>query len=337
MNKTLMLKIAAAVCVIALLVCAVLIFGSNFRLGTSYADAEQYTAGGTTLTGPVENLDIHWTEGSVTIAYHAKNTVEIVETASRDIPGNGRLRWWLDGTTLRIQYARPGYFSLRSLNKALTVTLPEGIELNDAAIETASADVKAPALRAKSLAVNTTSGDVELAQAGEAETVALSSTSGDLRASLEGAKAVSADASSGAIELTQANAAETVALSSTSGDVRASLKGAASLSASTTSGRIAVEAGDVKQAKLGSTSGDISVRLAAFERLDIDATSGEVAAALPSEPGFRAEIATTSGDFTSGIALKRDGDLYACGDESAEVRVHTTSGDVRLEKSEEDK
>ena len=91
----------------------------------------------------------------------------------------------------------------------------------------------------------------------------------------------------------------------------------------------------MKQAKLGSTSGDISVRLAAFERLDVDATSGGVTAALPSEPGFRAEIDVTSGDFTSDIALKRDGNLYACGDESAEVRIHTTSGDVRLDKSEE--
>ena len=327
------MKIAAAVCVIALLVCAALIFGKTFKLGVSYADAEQYTAGGTALNGPVESLDIHWTEGSVVIAYHAGDTVEIAETSPKTISADAQLRWWLDGTTLHIQYAKSGYFSLRSLDKQLTVTLPEGIDLQDVAIDTASADVQTAALRAKTLAVESTSGDMDLAQAGAAECVDLSSTSGDVRANLEGANAVSVDATSGAIDLTQANPAERVELSSTSGDMRVSLGDVDALRIDSTSGKVTVEAGAAKDVTIGTTSDNIAVRLAAFDRLDIDSTSGDVTAALPSKPGFRGEISTTSGSVDSSLALKREGGSYACGDESASLSIHTTSGDVRLEES----
>ena len=332
MKKTMIFKIAAAACVIALLACTALIFGHNFRLGMNYADAEQYTAGGVTVTDPVHNLDIHWTEGLVTIAYHADNTIEISETAPRAIPGNAQLRWWLDGTTLRIQYAKAGYFSLRSLNKQLTVTLPEGFEMEGFSVEATSADVKIPALRARNMVMDLTSGDLDLDRAG-AESVALSSTSGNLHAGLEEAKTVSADTTSGEIQLVQTGAAESVALSSTSGDIRAALGDAGELKVSSTSGRVAVEAGAVENADIGTTSGSVAVRFAAFDRLAIDSTSGDVTAALPSKPGFGAEIITTSGSFDSAIALKQDGDRYACGDESASLRIDTTSGDVRLEEA----
>ena len=333
MKKTMIFKVAAAACVVALLVCTFLIFGHNFRLGTHYADAEQYTAGGATVTDPVNNLDIHWTEGLVTIAYHADNTIEISETAPKAISGDAQLRWWLDGTTLHIQYAKSGYFSLLSLKKELTVTLPEGFELEGCSVEATSADVKIPSLRAKNMVMNLTSGDLDLAQAG-AESVALSSTSGDLFAGLEEAKTVSVDTTSGEIQLTQTGAAQSVSLSSTSGDIRATLGDADELQVSSTSGRVAVEAGTTKKADIGTTSGNITVRLAAFDQLKIGSTSGDVTAALPSKPGFKAEIDTTSGSFDSAIALKRDGDRYACGDESASLEIDTTSGDIRLEEAQ---
>ena len=116
--------------------------------------------------------------------------------------------------------------------------------------------------------------------------------------------------------------------------VAAAVEKALVFEAASTSGGIRMEAAECREAKANSTSGDISVSLGKLEKLRIDATSGSVTAALPEAPGFTAEVHTTSGDFSSGIALARDGDRYTCGDGSAGVAIGTTSGNVRLEKAE---
>lgn len=329
MRRSVAFKIASAICVIALLACAILVFAQNVHIGLHYANAEQYTAGGTSLKDTVRNLEINWTDGSVTIAYHAQDTIEIAETAPKAIPEDGALRWQLDGDTLRIQYAKSGFFALHSMNKALTVTLPESVVLESVIIDATSADVNAPALRA--------------------ENVAFDLTSGNLLAATEGAKVVSVESTSGDIGFDQAGTADNVSLSSTSGHIRANLADVGSLSAHTTSGdiqtafsnadevsvtstsgNIAAEGDDARKACFDSTSGRIDIRLKAFGDLRAESTSGGVTAALPSEPGFRADIETTSGHFDSGIALTRDGSDYACGDGSASLHIGTTSGNVLL-------
>ena len=311
MNKSIILKIAAAVCIVALLACAFTIFGKTFRIGNRYANAEQYTAGATTLDKPVKNLDVNWTDGKVTIAYHDKDTVEISETAPKAISEDAALRWWLDGDTLRIQYAKSGYFRLNGLNKELTLTLPEGIELGSVAIDATSANVNVPDLRADDIAVEMTSGDLALTQLGNADRVKIDATSGDISAALENVKDFSAELTSGRIEINHKGEAESVDISTTSGDVTLACATARSASVNTTSGKI-------------------DVSLAAFDALKIESTSGNVTAALPTEPGFKADIDTTSGSFDSAIPLTKERSGYTCGDASASVDIDTTSGNVRL-------
>ena len=344
-----LLKIAAAACIVALVACGVMTLGQTIMNGIRYPDADRYTAGPTSLNGAVKNLDIDWTEGFVSIAYHPQDTVEIAESAPKKISGDAALRWWLDGDTLRIRYAKSGFFTFFGLKKALTVTLPEGVALESVGIDATSADVKAQALAANDVRIDLTSGDIDLSQAGASERVRLSCSSGDIRAALADAKSVSAKATSGGIEISQTGAADSAELSTTSGDIRAAMADVGSmrvsatsgeiratlgtadeLSVGTTSGNIAVEGKGARQGSLGSTSGEIDVRLEAFDALQIQATSGDVTACLPSEPGYRAEVKTTSGDFDYTVALARDGGAYSCGDGSGSLRIHTTSGDVRL-------
>lgn len=314
MNKISVLKIAFAVCVVALIACGVLVFGKTVRFGNHYANAEQYTPGETTLNGAVKHLDICWTDGEVNIAYHAADTVEITETSPKTISADAQLRWWLDGDTLRIRYAKSGFFSFRSPQKALTVTLPEGIALESLAIDATSGEVNVPDVRADDIAVSLTSGDIALKQSGAAERVALSCTSGDIRAEISDAGKLAVDVTSGVVQATVGHADE--------------------VSLSTTSGDIALDGGEARKTRVKSTSGKVSVALSAFDALDIDATSGDVAAALPSAPGYRAEVHTTSGGFDYAVPLTRDGDAYACGDGSASVNIHTTSGSVSLKEAE---
>lgn len=104
-----LLKLVAVVCVVALFACGVMVFFETVHIGLNYANAEKYTAGGTEINGAVKNVQIDWVDGEVNIAYHAKSTVEIAETASKAISKDEALRWWLDGDTLRIQFGKSGF------------------------------------------------------------------------------------------------------------------------------------------------------------------------------------------------------------------------------------
>ena len=294
--KTNLLKLIAAVCVVALLACGVMVFFKIVNIGLNYANAEKYTAGGAEIEGEVKNLAIDWTDGEVNIAYHAKSTVEISETASKAISKDEALHWWLDGNTLRIQYAKSGFslrrlFSFGSKNKMLTVALPEGTALDDVEIDVTSGNVKVPDLRAENVKIGLTSGDLAIKQSG---------------------------------------ATERMELTNTSGNIDAAVSDVGSLVVDVTSGDINVEGGAVKNASVKKTSGKIGIKLTAFDDLKIKATSGNITAALPSEPGYRAEIDTTSGNFDYTVALARDGKAYTCGDGSAKLIIDSTSGNVRL-------
>ena len=318
----------SVICIAALAFCAVKIFRNETGFGN--ADAGQYNAGGTTLDAAVENLNIDWTDGKVTIAYHGKDTVEISEKASKPIPEADALRWRLDGGTLYIRYSRPGFFKMHSLKKELTVTLPKNISLDRVSIDATSADVSIPVLHANVIEAALTSGDLSLEQTGSAGSVTLNSTSGTILATMEDAKAVQVTSTSGAIDLSQKGDADSCRISSTSGSVQATLKSAETVEITTTSGQISLEADAVSKSRLDNTSGGITVVLLEFDDLELESTSGNISLALPSGTGFRASIDTASGDFSSSIALKQDGNSYSCGDGSANLRINTTSGNIEL-------
>lgn len=331
MKKSVIFRMGASICIIALMVCAAMIFRNETGIG--YADAGQYTAGGATLDAAVENLDIHWVDGSVTIAYHEKDTVEISEKAPKAISDKDALRWLLDGDTLRIQYAKPGFSTTLNLKKELTVTLPKDITLDRVCVEAASADVIIPALHADVIETVLTSGDLSLEQAGSASRISMTGTAGTVLAMLEDAKEVYVTSTSGKIDLLQNGSADSVRMTCTSGIVRADLGNAGTVDVTTTSGPIKLEAKSTGKVKIGSTSGGITAELSSFDSVEAKSTSGNVNLTLPSKPGFRADISTASGSFNSGIALKQDGKSYSCGDESASVRINTTSGDIRLSQA----
>ena len=132
--------------IVVLVLCVALLCGCS---ATGIMDSKKdYNRGGDTVSGEVENLEVNWTAGSVTIAYHAENTVTISESADREIPEDEKLLWKLDGKTLKIEFHKPGLVKLSTLAKNLTITLPEGRKLAKAEIAATSADITIPSLQA---------------------------------------------------------------------------------------------------------------------------------------------------------------------------------------------
>lgn len=313
MSRNQILKAAMAVCAV-ILICAVAFTASGlFETVGGYADAEKYTAGDAEITGEVKNIGINWTSGKVTVAYHSKDTVELRETSREAVGEDQRMRWLLDGDTLRVQYAKSGLRLGRNPEKELTVVLPEGMELKNADFDLTSGDVTIPALKAESLRISVTSGDV-YAEA-EAEKAETGSTSGSLTLKLKGR-------------------AESVRAESTSGPILVEAEEAAEIRAGSTSGDIEIRAESSRETQAHSTSGGIRIRLLKTEKLEAGSTSGNVTAALPAVPGFTAKIDTTSGSVDTGMALVKNGNEYSCGDGSAKVSISTTSGNVRIEAAE---
>ncbi|MBR4500623.1 MAG: DUF4097 family beta strand repeat protein [Clostridia bacterium] len=311
--KTNKMMIALAVCLILLAAGTVWLFGRS--VGTAYANAEMYTAGNTAISSPVERLDVEWTAGKVRVVYGEGSGLLLEETGNGAIPEDRQMRWWLDGTTLRVRFEKPG---LRLFNfnrgKTLTLTLPKGLELASADIRTVSADM-----------------DLAGADAGEMN---LASVSGDIAGSVRCGK-LNAATTSGDVRLEGENMAECSA-STTSGGISLALRdGADKVTAASVSGKVTILAGDVKETKVSTTSGAVRLTVSgSFGDMAVSTVSGDVTAALGAATGFTLNFETTSGSLSSALPLTSEGRTRIYGDGSARFGVRTVSGDVRLEEVE---
>ena len=292
--------------VMVLVLCAGLLYGCS---ATGVTDMKKdYNRGGDTISGKVENLDIEWTAGSVTIAYHPENTVILSENAEREIPEDEKLLWKLDGTTLKVEYHKPELFKVTTLAKNLTVTLPEATRLNKAEIRATSADLKVPALQAEEAVLETTSGNTDACV--EAKTVKASST----------------------LKLTGKQ--DNVDLGGTSGSLALTAEEVTKAKVHSTSGSISVEAKVFGNVTAESTSGNVYAKAGTFTEMKLGSTSGSINAALPERPGFAGTIDTTSGQISSRIPLENTGNRYSCGDGSGKLTISATSGSVTLTPDE---
>ena len=323
---------------VLILICLVLLAGGIWLMtggtgGIQYANADQYSVGSTAVSATVEELDLHWIAGLVRVEYHDGSEILISEEANKELSDGLRMRWWLDGSTLRIQYAKPGIRLVSNLQKTLTLTLPAEQHFRKAVIESASADLQISDLSADELNLDTTSGDINAVI--NTKKLTGNTTSGDQNIRQEsGLESVNLSSTSGSVQLNLENA-HTVSVSSTSGNIALILSGKAeTVQIHATSGKVSAVADRITKADISSTSGTVDVAILAFQQLKIDTTSGAVTAKLSDHPGFTCDVRTTSGKFDSGIALEKNGNTYICGDQSGQCSISTTSGNVRIDRAD---
>ena len=333
--KALSAALIAALCALSLAGCSI---GSTGGYA-DYPDADKYTVGDASINGTVEALDIDWPAGTVDIVAGSGSAVNVSEkTEPADLEDDMRMRWYLDGTTLRIKYMAPSVqttgfkFSLE-IKKHLTVELPESIALSDVVIGAASADITAGGFSAKNIAINSSSGDISFSQKDRAASVALGASSGDITAVLTGADAVSVGTSSGNIRIRQSGRVGSADRSASSGQITADLGDVREFKAGTSSGRITVSAKSAPSARLSASSGEITCGFGKMpESLDIGTSSGDVRLTLPADASFTADIKTSSGDVKCGFyALTDNEGTYVVGDGAAKVSIGTSSGDVTVQ------
>ena len=287
MKKTTLLLLLTALC---LLLC------SCSQLGYVYPNGDEYTAGGTRISEKVEDIDLNWIDGVVTVQYHQGDEIILRETASRDLSSDQELHWRLHGRKLTVQYAASGFRTLPNLNKELTLLLPDGLRLDDVKINVASAEVQADNIDADEINVNTASGRVALRQAGHAEKVTINTASGGV-----------------AVAVADADA----------------------LKINTASGQVIADVYQADEVKTNTASGAVVMQFARMpDEINADSVSGNVTLQLPADGGFTADVDTLSGVVRGNLNVKQCGDeTYVYGNGKCRIEVDTVSGNVNFDEN----
>ena len=273
--------------------------GCGFSASASYPHAEMYTVGNFT--------------------YDAATTQGLTE--------DQQMRWWLDGSTLRIQYWKSGYTgTLVNKEKRVTVEIPKDISLN---VHVTSGEIRAENHQLKDMTLQATSGEIQMG-AVNADSITVQATSGELKAGpLRAQGKLSMQCTSGSIRIDNAMA-DTVTLESTSGSITAGPVDAKSLTVGVTSGKIKLEAVKAETAKIHSTSGDISLGVYQCGKVDVKCTSGDITLSAVHGSGLTVNFQTNSGSLNGKDAKKNAQQIV--GDGASIVNVTTNSGDLKVKK-----
>lgn len=253
----------------------------------------------------IKSISVDWVSGEVTMIPYEGDTIQITESARRELSENEMLKLEVDRGRLAISYTK-GTFLNNMVSKRLELLVPEDLakELERLDVQAVSADLKISGFDVDSFALSDTSGVSELS---------------DIRT--EKAKIGSV---SGKIRVSALNASE-LTLSSTSGDIELSEVQADRLDGGTTSGKQKY-LGSFGQIDAGSVSGTIDIISNIVpDAIDCGTTSGDIRVTLPGDSVLDVRYTTTSGDFTSEIPIKNTG-------KSAAYQFSTVSGDIALKE-----
>lgn len=251
------------------------------------------------VSEPVSHITVDWVSGSVTVHSYAGSEVKWEERSHKTLSDKQKLRYEVKNGRLAIQAYPDRGWSLFGLggnhpSKDLELWVPESVELENLALNAASATIDAEGFAAKETEINTASGSITLRDVT--------------------AKDLEVGTASGKLELAGCRADE-VSLNSVSGSVAAQ-------------GYFEkVNVGNVS----GSIRVRSEVML---KDLNVDTVSGSVTIAIPENEGFTLEHSKVSGGLDSDFALSLRDDEYTYGNGGADFAVSSVSGSLHLTRIE---
>lgn len=363
-RKKTALIIVCSVLILSLFGGAILLFSENrpgvFRFSsTGYyyntpitGDIKSYlTGGGEVDSNTISTVEIDWGAGETKIEKSSDNHIRFQENAKFSMSDNQKMRYKVEGSTLRIIYCTPGrnVFSnrLEGFGKELTVYLPE--KVFDFSYDASSADMKltpnlafgrfeydvssaslsAPGLTADTLNYNASSGDCEIS--GEIKKMELDSSSGKITLNNIKGDTLECDTSSGDCKVS--GTFRSVSLSTSSGRVDSDGLSADSFTCGTTSGDWNIK-GNFKTIEGDTSSGAVNLALASCPAsANISTTSGNIIMAFPDNRGFTAHYDTSSGNFSSSFSGTTANSTFTYGDGNSKLNFSTSSGNINIQKN----
>lgn len=197
-----------------------LIGASGCSKNLTYANAEKYTAGGATLTAEVTDIEIEWLAGSVKFAYGEAEAVTFTESSTTTLDKRTNLYYWLENTTLHIKFAqsRIGWWNGAYPEKDLVVTLPSDLILNEAEVDTVSADLDLNNLSARRIEADSSSGIIKGVLSDVTKELNVESLSGNVEVTASELQKFEIETTSGNVKLHAGTALTSGSFDSISGD-----------------------------------------------------------------------------------------------------------------------
>ncbi len=262
----------------------------NSAGGKIYPDADKYLVGNQTYASSVNNINIDWAYGKVTLISDETITGAIVKEEN-NLPEVEKVHSYLRGSDLLIEFFASGHraSNIDSKDKELYLTYnPNDIKTFD--IGSTSATLILPKLVAKEkVEITLTSGDVLV------EGINSPKTNIVLTSGVVNIKELSSDA----------------------------------LSVKATSGTVDIKDIHVQELNAKMSSGNLSLSLSEFVKASFDMTSGNANFSLPSD-GAIVNIHKTSGTVVASRECTISGDQYIFGTSESKMDINITSGTVVL-------
>lgn len=275
--------------------CAVMVLSGCFYkfniIGMSdyyYEDPEKYSVGEATLTESIENIDISWIAGDVTVVSHEGATLVVEETFNEN--EDMRLRYLVEDGTLKIKFCASGKQNFNTTEKDLTVKIPK-TTLRAFKFSGISADLNLNCTVVDSVEASTTSGNIVLIGCNVISLVKVNTISGKTEVNLMA-------------PMNEFNG------KSTSGTFSVNAPSVTQVDVGTVSGDISLTV---------TTEPD---------QLIVDTTSGNVNLTLPRNSAFTLEYHSTSGEVRSDLPYTKSSKKYIFGVGNKGYMVSTVSGNL---------
>ena len=170
-------------------------------------------------TDDVQALDVDWVAGSVTVEAWEGDTVRVVENAKVSLSAGDKLRYRIDGKTLRIRYMQESVLSADLIAKDLLIQIPASLLLTELELDTDSANAEIKDLSCTRYALESISGDITVASVGSVQVLELDTVSGASRLTFEALSHFEIDTFNGDVKLACQEAPGDGEIATVSGDV----------------------------------------------------------------------------------------------------------------------
>jgi DUF4097 and DUF4098 domain-containing protein YvlB len=270
------------------------LFGCACSTPIVYGDADKYTAGNFTYDGSgVTKIDVDWAAGDITLK-NGSGTLSVTENSADTLEDWETLRWWIDGTTLKIRYCQSGkaFRFTDGRKKDLTVEFPT---FADVSIDVASGKVVSEGrLDVGKFDLDTAYGGAEIAELYAEE--------------------VDIDSASGRISVGYAE-----------------VKG--TFQVDTASGGLSVGEIDAHSIQIDSASGGVSLGLKrTIWKVDLDVASGAVdLKLLDPEEGATLQLEAITGSLNTKLPYEKSGKTYTFGNGKIRINIDAVAGTVTVE------
>ncbi len=218
-----------------------------------YSDGGKYSVGnGEVQASKVKALEVDWVAGDITITYGGGDGISFAESFKGSLSEDRLMRWYLDGSTLKVKFQKSGIVFGKGESKDLVITVPKGTVLSEMDLNCVSSNLTVE-VDALEYEVDSVSGNFELSSTA-ARKIDTDTVSGDSRLHLGVCPdELDADSVSGSIYMwIPENSGFTAEISSVSGKVSCSIP-------VTTTGKKFVAGDGRAKLKLNSVSGNLNI------------------------------------------------------------------------------